>query len=58
MTDVDHLDRLAETYRTQADYCRHKAKGIGGAFDEARVLLAAAWAKLADEAKARSSPEF
>ena len=54
MTDTDHFDSLAETYSTQADYCRHMAEEPDGAFDEPWVLLAAAWTKLADETKARS----
>jgi hypothetical protein len=58
MTDADHLDRLAETYSTQADYCRHMAEEPSDALDEPWVLLAVAWTKLAEEAKARSSPEF
>ena len=52
--DADHFDRLAETYSTQADYCRHMAEEPGGAFDESWVLLAAAWTELAEETKARS----
>ena len=54
MTDTDHFDRLAETYSTQADYCRHMAEEQGDAFDEPWVLLAAAWTELAEETKARS----
>jgi hypothetical protein len=56
---TSHLgaDSLDE-YSTQAEYCRQKAERTGGAFDESWVLLAMAWTKLADEAKARSSPEF
>ena len=54
MTDTEQLDRLAETYSTQADYCRHMAEEPDGALDEPRVLLAAAWTKLAEETKARS----
>jgi len=54
MTDADHFDRLAETYSTQADYCRHMAEEPDGAFDEPWVLLAAAWTELAEETKARS----
>ena len=46
MTDTEQLDRLAETYSTQAD-----GRGV---IDEPWVLLAAAWTKLADETKARS----
>ena len=53
MTDTEQLDRLAETYSTQADYCRHMAEEPGGAFDEPWVLLAA-WTELAEETKARS----
>ena len=54
MIDTEQLDRLAETFSTQADYCRHMAEEPDGAFDEPWVLLAAAWTKLADETKARS----
>jgi len=54
MTDTEQLDRLAETYSTQADYCRHMAEEPDGAFDESWVLLATAWTKLAQETKARS----
>ena len=28
MTDTEQLDRLAETYSTQADYCRHMAEEL------------------------------
>jgi hypothetical protein len=55
-TDADRLDKLAEEYSTHADYCRDMAEGAVGAFEEEWVLLAAAWAKLAKEAKARSRP--
>jgi hypothetical protein len=54
MTDTEDFDRLAETYRTQADYCRHMAGEPNGAFDEPWVLLAAAWTELADVTKSRS----
>ena len=54
MTDTEQLGRLAETYSTQADYCRHMAEEQGDAFDEPWVLLAAAWTELAKETKARS----
>jgi hypothetical protein len=54
MTDADQFDRLAETYSTQANYCRHMAEGTGAAFDEPWALLAAAWTELAEETKARS----
>jgi hypothetical protein len=51
MTDTEDFDRLAETYSTQADYCRHMVEEPDGALDEPRVLLAAAWT---EETKARS----
>ena len=54
MTNTDDFDTLAEAYSTHADYCRHKAEGAGGAFDDPWVLLAAAWTELAKETKARS----
>ena len=54
MIDTEQLDRLAETFSTQADYCRHMAEEPGGAFDEPWVLLAVAWTELAEETKARS----
>jgi len=54
MTETEQPDRLAQTYSTQADYCRHMAEEPGGAFDESWVLLAAAWTELAEETKARS----
>ena len=52
--DADRLDERAETYSTQADYCRHMAEEPDGAFDELWVLLASAWTELAEETKARS----
>jgi hypothetical protein len=54
MTDTEHLDTLADTYSTQADYCRLMAEESGSAFDEPWMLLAAAWTKLAEKTKARS----
>ena len=54
MIDTEQLGRLAETYSTQADYCRHMAEEPDGAFDELWVLLATAWTELAEETKARS----
>ena len=54
MTDTEHFDSLAETYSTQADYCRHMAEEPGGAFDEPWVLLAVAMR--ARQSRRRSSP--
>ena len=48
--DADRFDELAETYSTQADYCRREAEGPLDPW----ALLAAAWTKLAEETKARS----
>ena len=48
--DADRFDELAETYSTQADYCRREAEGPLDPW----ALLAAAWTKLAEETKATS----
>ena len=56
-TDAERLDKLAEEYRTHADYCRHMAEGTASlSFKDEWVRLAASWTKLADETKARSRP--
>ena len=48
--DADRLDERAETYSTQADYCRREAEGPLDPW----ALLAAAWTELAEKTKARS----
>jgi len=48
--DADRLDERAETYSTQADYCRREAEGPLDPW----ALLAAAWTELAEETRARS----
>ena len=54
-TDAERLDRLAEAYSTNADYCRHMAeKARTPLLKQHWVRLAASWTTLAAEAKAKS----
>jgi len=54
-TDAERLEKLAEAYSTNADYCRHMAEIVRNPSSKGHwVRLAASWTSLAKEAKARS----
>ena len=54
-TDAERLEKLAEAYSTNADYCRHMAEKLGNRSSKDHwVRLAASWTTLAKEAKVRS----
>jgi hypothetical protein len=54
-TDAERLEKLAEAYSTNADYCRHMAEIVRNPSAKGHwVRLAASWTTLAKEAKAGS----
>jgi len=54
-TDAERLEKLAEAYSTNADYCRHMAEIARNPSSKGHLVrLAASWTTLAKEAKVRS----
>ena len=55
LTDAERLEKLAEAYSTNADYCRHMAEIVRNPSSKGHwVRLAGIWITLAAEVRERS----